>query len=111
MYKLYVSTDFGLDYSVLESNASRGTLLEKVGPYEATNCRWYIEDESGALVDYCELFKKTLAAMLKLGKGIAFATDDRILSRLLGDHRIPVISPGEDPFQFLGGFDRASVLH
>ena len=84
-FKLWKSIDLGSNYepdgefdSIEESEEVSGRLDPAY--------RWYLEDSSGKIVDYCGVFSSVIDQIrkeLRIHEKIAFATDDKVLAGIL----------------------------
>lgn len=84
-FKLWKSIDLGSNYepdgefdSIEESEEVSGRLDPAY--------RWYLEDSSGKIVDYCGVFSSVIDQLrkeLRIHEKIAFATDDKVLAGIL----------------------------
>lgn len=112
MYILYVSNDFGITYFRMDAHHDAAYLVEEARSKEHGGFRWYIEDDKGYMIEYCEVFKIAMDALVNATEEppTMFATDDRVLARLLRDMGIHVVDSSR-LFKSITGFDWKTTLH
>jgi hypothetical protein len=68
MFTLYVSHDCGISYGVIKEASTIAELRKECDELDRQKLRWYIENESRALIEVSAIHKKTLSAAIRARK-------------------------------------------
>jgi len=113
MFILYISDNLGLSYVQAGISSTRDGIERILSSYKKDSIRWYIEDDKGFMIDYCDIFKVTLDSLAK-PDGEAptmFATDDQVLAGILRGAGVRVFNSEALFTMFDRGFDKKTILH